>query len=159
MRLLPAHLVIASALVSVAAGCAPAPPQDTTAADTTAINAVRAAWVTALNAADPDALANLYTEDAVRMVYGSPTVTGRSAIRQDFADRFTMGTMTSTVRSEELQLMGDWAFDRGTFQGTMTPSGGGEVTVEGRYLVLLRRQADGSWQLARTIDNSPTPGP
>jgi ketosteroid isomerase-like protein len=92
------------------------------------------------------------------MTFGAPTVTGRPAIRQGYADRFAMGTATTAIRSDELQLMGDWAFDRGTFTATMMPSGGGDsVTVEGRYLVILRKQADGSWKLARAIDNSPSP--
>jgi ketosteroid isomerase-like protein len=29
--------------------------------------------------------------------------------------------------------------------------------VTGRYIVILRRQTDGSWKMVRGIDNSPTP--
>jgi len=158
MRPFPCRLVCAGALLFMTVGCAPAAVPDTTVEDTAAVNAVREAWMAAFNAADSDALANFYTEDAIRMASGAPTVTGRAAIRQYLADQFAMGTTTSVIRSDELQLMGDWAFDRGTFTGTMTPSGGGDaVTVEGRYVVILRKQTDGSWKLARAIDNIPAP--
>jgi len=31
------------------------------------------------------------------------------------------------------------------------------MSTEGRYLVVLQRQADGSWKIARDIDNTATP--
>lgn len=157
MRHLSVGLVCVAALSLAVAGCAPAPPADTSAADTTAITAVRDAWVTSHNAADPDALANLYTEDAVRMTLGQPTTTDRASIRQAFAATFGMGKATAAIHSDEMQLMGDWAFDRGTFSGTMTPAGANDpTTTEGRYIVILRRQPDGSWKIAQSIDNTPT---
>ena len=144
-------------VLAVAVGaCAPPPPPDTTAADTAAINALRDAWVTAYNAADADGVANLYTEDAIDMPSEQPTLTGRAAIREHMAAQFGMGTAVATVTSAELQLMGDWAYDRGAYTVNITPAAGGDaMMMGGRYIVILRKQADGSWLLARGIDNSP----
>ena len=156
MPKLPFRSLSAVALAVVVGACAPPPPPDTTAADTAAINALRDAWVTAYNAADADAVANLYTEDAVDMPSQQPTASGRAAVRDLMASQFATGTAVATVTSDEMQLMGDWAFDRGTFTVNITPAAGGDpVMTGGRYIVILRRQADGSWKLARGIDNSP----
>jgi uncharacterized protein (TIGR02246 family) len=155
-----ARLLASSVLVLSLAACAPAPPPDTTAEDTAAINALRDAWATAYNAADADALANLYTEDAIEMSANEPTQVGRVALRDGFLAEFAGGKGTATVTSEEMRLLGDWAFDRGTFSVSMVPAAGGDpVMAGGRYIVILHRQADGSWKLARGISNSPTPLP
>lgn len=143
------------ALAVAVGACAAPPPPDTSAADTAAINALRDAWMTAYNAADADGVANLYTEDAIDMPSQQPTVTGRAAIRDYIAAQLGMGAAVATVTSDELQLMGDWAYDRGSYSTTITPAAGDPMTVTGRYIVILQRQADGSWKLARGIDNSP----
>jgi uncharacterized protein (TIGR02246 family) len=152
----------AIALAVILAACAPPPPPpppDTTAEDTAAINALRDAWTAAFNAEDVDTLLGLYTEDAMDMAPNQPTATGHAGLRDMFTAQFGMGQGTATVTSEELQLMGDWAYDRGTFTLTMTPEGGGEPVqvANDRYLVILRQGADGAWKLARLISNSPTP--
>ena len=156
------RLATVAALVSLAA-CAPAappPPPDTTAEDTAAINALRDAWVAAYNAGDADAVANLYAENAVDLPMNEPTVTGRAGIRASVAARMAMGKGTATVTSEELRLMGTAATDRGTFSVSIVPAAGGEaMTQGGRYLVVLQKQADGSWKLVAGMDNSPTPMP
>jgi uncharacterized protein (TIGR02246 family) len=158
MRTRSTRTVAVVVAIAALAACAPPPPPDTTAADTAAINALRDAWVTAFNAADVDSLVNLYTEDAIDLPANEPTLSGRAAIREYFVTTFGMGKATATVTSEELQLMGDWAYDRGTFTLSIVPAAGGEaMNVSQRYLVVIRQQADGAWKLARLIDNSPTP--
>ncbi|HUF47351.1 MAG TPA: SgcJ/EcaC family oxidoreductase [Vicinamibacterales bacterium] len=163
MTSLPVRSLATLALVAALAACAPAPPPDTTdttAEDTAAINALRDGWSAAYNAADADALANSYTEDTVRMSANEPSQVGRVAVRDGFLAEFGAGQGTATIRSDEMRLMGDWAFDRGTFSVSIVPAAGGDpVMAEGRYLVLLHKQADGSWKIARGMDNSATPLP
>jgi len=155
-RLLRLATAMATAL-GLAACAQPAPP-DTSAEDLAAVNAVRDAWVAAYNAADADGVAALYTEDAIDMPVNEPTIVGRAGILERTAAQFGMATATATVRADETQLMGDWAFDRGTYSVTMVPAAGGDpMMVDGRYVVILRRQADGSWKIARGIDNTPAP--
>ena len=61
-------------------------------------------WIAAFNAADPDALAALYREDAVNHQATPEPVTGRDAIRAAFA----AATTTECV-PENLFEDGEWA--------------------------------------------------
>jgi uncharacterized protein (TIGR02246 family) len=143
--------------LSVAA-CAPAAPPDTTGADLAALDAFRDAWVAAYNSGDADAVANLYADDAVNLPQGQPTVIGRGFIRDGIAAQLATGATTVTVTADATQVSGNLAFDSGTYSTVVRPAtGGGPVTVTGRYIVILRRQTDGSWKMVRGIDNSPTP--
>jgi uncharacterized protein (TIGR02246 family) len=120
------------------------------------VTAIRQALEAAENAGDADALAALLTEDAVLMVPDFPAQEGKAA-----CIRFVRGIMswllTEFVRrvtyvSAEVLVIGDVAFDRGTFSFDVTPKGGGEATrVTGKYFWLLRRTQPEPWRIARLI--------
>lgn len=158
MRALFVRPLVAVALAIAVVGCAPPPPPDTSAADAAAMTALRDAWLTAYNAGDADAVANTYAEDAIDMPNEQPTASGRADIRTAIAGQLALGKATATLTSDEMQLMGDWAFDRGRYNVSIVPAAGGDpMSISGRYLVIARRQADGSFKLVRGIDNSATP--
>jgi limonene-1,2-epoxide hydrolase len=64
-------------------------------------------WVEAFNAADADALAALYAEDAVNHQVAESPVVGREAIRRMFAEGFAAVHMVCIV--ENLFEEGEWA--------------------------------------------------
>ena len=64
-------------------------------------------WVEAFNRADSDALANLYTEDAVNHQVAETPVQGRAAIREMFAKGFKAAKMVCIV--ENIFEDGEWA--------------------------------------------------
>ena len=65
------------------------------------------------------------------------------------------------MHEEELIFTGDdWAFERSTYQLLVQPrEPGNPVEDHGKFVVLWHRQSDGSWKMARDIDNSDTPLP
>jgi limonene-1,2-epoxide hydrolase len=65
------------------------------------------AWVQAFNAADVDALADFYTEDAVNHQVAESPVVGKSAIRSMFKTGFESADMTCLI--ENIFEDGDWA--------------------------------------------------
>jgi limonene-1,2-epoxide hydrolase len=65
------------------------------------------AWVHAFNAADAQALADLYHEDAVNHQVAEARVAGRGAIRRAFEEEFATAEMTCIV--EHLFEDGAWA--------------------------------------------------
>ncbi len=56
------------------------------------------------------------------------------------------------VRVLPTRVLGDWAFDLGTFSFTISPKPGGDTTEgHGKYLFAYSRGADRAWKLARAI--------
>ena len=123
--------------------------------DVRAIGAVRSAVEAAENAGDASAAAMLLADDAVLMVPDFPVQEGRDACVRFMRD--VMAWLTSRFDrriayvSAEVAVLGDMAFDRGTFAFTVSPKSGGDIDhVTGKYFWLLRRTA-ASWRIARLI--------
>jgi uncharacterized protein (TIGR02246 family) len=106
----------------------------------------------AMAAGDVAAKMRLYTAEAVLMPPEGPVVSGQEAIRRWHEVFFKKGTSPGTTKVDEIQIFGEWGFARGTFSGTV-PSGpaGPPSSVSEKWLVVVRRQADGSWKIARDI--------
>jgi uncharacterized protein (TIGR02246 family) len=141
---------------------APGPPAQSAANSLLArhaIDSLRARYAAAWRSADAAGIALLYTTDAVLLYPDQPALRGRPAIRTYFEGFFAeFGQEEFTLTSEELQITDHWAFDRGTVRWRGVPRGGGApVSDDGKYLVILERQADGSWRVARDMDNSDRP--
>ena len=132
-------------------------PAHDAAADLAAIGKVRDGYVAAFNAGNAKDLGALYTADAQSMENAQPTATGPQGV--ETANSALMSQMTSqsvVVTPEQTDVSGDMAFDRGTYKTTLTPKSGAAVVEEGRYLVVLKRQTDGSWKIAAEMGNLPT---
>jgi uncharacterized protein (TIGR02246 family) len=141
-------------------GCSAPAAKSNPEADRAAINSVRDQFVAAYKAGDADRIAALYTENAIGMPKDQPTLKGRADIAKHERDQFGQISVGDVqVTPEETQLMGDWAFDRGTFSVTVTPkaAGAAPMTDTGRYLVIFQRQSDGSWKVTHDIDNGTAP--
>ncbi len=129
-----------------------------TEADVDAINSLRDKFIALDNASDAAGLASLFTNDAVLMPPNQAAVTGNQAIESWFQTTFDQFTTEFTVASEELEVVGDWAFDWGAYMTALTPRAGGEPTEDrGKYIVILRKQVDGSWRIVKNIWNSNNP--
>ena len=143
--------------------CAPAAEEaveeaTTMEADVEAINAMQAEYFSAVNSADVEALLAGWDDDGVYMPPNQPAVTSKEAIRSLWQERFNQNTYDVTSTSDEVVVLGDWAFVRGPTTGTLIPKAGGEPNeVKVKSISLYRRQADGSWKRARGIYNSDNP--
>ena len=116
------------------------------------------AYDAATNAADAEAYGMLYAEDAISMPPNAMPLVGRAAIVADAVENWEEMTPSLESRSEGNYMMGDLAVEYGTyrFSGTSKESGA-VMTVEGKYVAVFKKQADGSWQIIRDIWNSNGP--
>jgi uncharacterized protein (TIGR02246 family) len=155
------HAFVAFALAAAAACSAPAPaPGPATGDDLTKINAVRDGFAAAFNAGDAAKVVDLYTADAVAMPSHHATVTGRDALLAYNRDFFNQMSAKVTITPVETTVSGNLGYDRGTYTMTVTPkSGGAPMNDQGKYVVVLQKQSDGSWKVTRDIDNSDLPMP
>ncbi|MDY6950576.1 MAG: SgcJ/EcaC family oxidoreductase [Thermodesulfobacteriota bacterium] len=120
-----------------------------------AVDKVRQDFNAAYNRADAVALSNLATEDAVWMPPGQPPLAGRDAVKARYAAQFKALTPRFELHPGEIQTSCTWAFLRGSYTRTDAPTAGGEPIVhKGKYLMIMRKQQDGGWKIARDIWNS-----
>jgi uncharacterized protein (TIGR02246 family) len=154
--------------MSLATACAAPPPPapaaapDTTAADAAAVNKLRDDYAAAFKAGEAERVSSLLTADATTMQLDAPTVSGRTAQLEALKGMFSQVTVNEfTIKSDEMRLMGDYAFDRGIVSASMTPKAKGAkaMTAQTRYLVILHREADGAWRLVQDINNPVPPPP
>ena len=89
-------------------------------------------------------MASLYTDDARPMMAGQPVIQGRPAIEKVFREWLNEGPVAIRFETEEVLADGELVIDIGH-----TIAAGGRS----KYVVVHRRQADGSLRIA--ID-SPT---
>jgi uncharacterized protein (TIGR02246 family) len=139
--------------------CGTTPPAETMApADPAPINDLRARFAAAYSAGDAAGVAELYTDDAVSMPDHHTAIVGKAAIQQYLQGIFAQYTANLTITPGDTEITGDLAHEHGTFSTTVTPKAGGNaMTDNGNYLVVLKRQADGSWKIHHDIDNSSNP--
>jgi uncharacterized protein (TIGR02246 family) len=124
-------------------------PAGLSAEDEAAIRALDAAWARASSAGDGNAVAALYTSDATVLPPMEPIRQGEAAKKYwvDFTNAFSGPTELTTTA---VGGQGDLAYAVGTYRSTLTPRKAGAKplpTQEGKYLEVLKKQADGSWKI------------
>ena len=95
-----------------------------------------------------EALAQLYTMDAVFMPPNHPTVQSRAEIRTFFMESFPKVTHFS-IGIDEIDGRDDLLYVRGTHSMTVQPEGAPDPFEDvGKYLVICKRQPDVSFAIA-----------
>ncbi len=146
----PVSTSFMAGLVVLLASCA-APTSRSTAEDEQAIRDVASAWAAALSRSDLDGIFAQWADDGIEFPPG-PARVGKAAIRERFAQVLTGGTVAASISFDEVHVAGDWAWARGTFEGTWTPDDGSAQGRESNHnLWILQRSIDGSWRIARMM--------
>ncbi|CAN5219741.1 hypothetical protein BH23GEM2_BH23GEM2_11330 [soil metagenome] len=122
------------------------------------IERIRDNWRSAAERDDAGAVAALYADDAIFVGTETAEVRGRAAIQEMFGQQFPMSTV-SRIESRDLTVSGDMAYDYGEFTQQITPPNAPGQTINGHYLVVLRRQNDGSWKIVRHVSTTPAATP
>jgi len=161
------------ALLLVGAACQPAPkaesatmgaesaaaPAGLSAEDEAAIRAVDAEWARAATAGDGAALTALYASDATLLPPNELVAKGEAMKKynDDMTNGFTGPTELTTTAVEG---RGDLAYAVGIYRATLTPKKAGAKplpTDVGKYVEVLKKQADGSWKIVYDMWSSDAP--
>jgi len=124
-------------------------PAGLSAQDEAAVRAVDVEWARAATAGDGDALTALYASDATLLPPNEPVVKGEAVKKynDDMTNSFSGPTeLTTTV----VEGRGDLAYAVGIYRASLTPKKAGAKplpTEEGKYVEVLKKQADGSWKI------------
>lgn len=120
--------------------------------DRTGLAAVQRAVSNAIAEHDPAALAALYEPDGALMPPSGVVIRGRSVIEDTARTLFAQGMRGQRVEVDEFFASGDLAVEIGrSFAEVRNPATGSVNTAEGTYLIVHRRQVDGSWLMSHDI--------
>ena len=149
-------------LCLVAACTRPAPQiAPASQADVAAVTAMLATMDSCARTGALDRFMSLSTDDVVMLAPDQPAVVGKAAVREVYRGLYT--TLNLEMHHQppvETYAVGDLVIARGDAGGTATPKAGGTaVTMNNKFLMLFRRQADGSLKAWRVAFNTNAPAP
>jgi uncharacterized protein (TIGR02246 family) len=129
--------------------------QQARAADQATIRAASAAWSQASTAKDLDKTVSFYADDALQFPEKAPAAKGKENIRKNWAQLLAapgpgLSFQTATV---EIARSGELAYETGAYNFITTDKKGKSTDEKGKYVVVWKKQTDGSWKAAVDIDN------
>lgn len=126
-----------------------------TEGDEAAIRDTNKAWLAAIAAKDPKAIAAIYAEDAQFLPPNAPKAVGRDAVEKGWVAFMAIPDVTLTFETETFVFAksGDLAVDIGTYKF----SGGGQ-TETGKAVVTWTKRS-GKWQVLTDMFSSDAPPP
>jgi ketosteroid isomerase-like protein len=134
-------------------------PAPDVAAVRQAIEANNARFDSAALKGDSATLAGLYTDDAALMLSNVPAARGHEAISKAFGGMASsMKVSAFKLTTQDLIVTGDYAIETGAFDMTSQEAKAKKSVHDvGKYLVVWKKQPDGSYKILRDIANSDLP--
>jgi uncharacterized protein (TIGR02246 family) len=111
----------------------------------------------AVRAGDAAALAGLYTEDAKLLPPNSEMIQGREGVEAFWAGGIQMGIKDVVLTTVDIMGMGDMVCEIGKATVTLQPEEGEAMEDIGKYVVIWKKTADGTWKLHVDIWNTNLP--
>jgi uncharacterized protein (TIGR02246 family) len=132
------------------------------ATDIAAIEELHKRDAAAAKKGDLATLAELWTDDAVALPPGEPPVIGIDAIRKWLAksqpDSSALEVIDYVLDFKEIKILGDEAIEWGRTSVAFRPRGASSISrASGNLMRVLKRQADGSWRVSRSVWNLERP--
>lgn len=121
---------------------------------------MRDAWVQDLHTKQLEPILGFYAPDAVFLQPTGERLTGSGALRTLFQTIIATFDSNLTFHSQNLEASGDLAYDSGDFQESLTNiATGAKIASKGSYIIIFKRQSDGSWRIAQQVfTGAPPPG-
>lgn len=104
---------------------------------------------------DYDSIANAYTKDGKIMPTGSKIIEGRTAIRERWVLPEGVSVPYHKIRSTEITIVGDIAYDIGYYEGRTRRASGEESGWQGKYVIIWKK-VEGDWKIYVDIWNRVT---
>ncbi len=103
-----------------------------------------------IRAGDAAGVAALYSDSAMLLPPGSPTVTGRENIQAFWQAVMNMGIKDARLEPVEVEAFGDTAIEVGKYTLKVE---GGQTADQGKYVVVWKEEG-GAWKLHRDVWNT-----
>lgn len=125
--------------------------------DSTAIIRQTERWVEAAREENADALATIYTEDAVMLPPGAPPIEGKANIRSLFTGQFVKLDATYNFTTQELVVADKWAYRWGNYEISAETADGKKVETKDKFIEIWKKDSEGEWLITRDIWNRTEP--
>jgi uncharacterized protein (TIGR02246 family) len=126
--------------------------------DLRAIEAINQRDVQSALAGDASMMMSQWTDDFVLLPPAGPILRGRRVIAEAFQGIESPEIVEYVLDIQEVKVLGDHAFEWGTYRYSVRPRAGGEtVRTGGKLMRILQRQPDGSWKMYRGISTVDAP--
>jgi ketosteroid isomerase-like protein len=102
---------------------------------------------------------SMYTEDTLLLPPNMESIRGKENAQAFWGTSIEMGVIMEEHKIREIVQEGDSAFEWGTYVVSFHPEGQEPVEEKGKYVVLWKRMADGSWMKHWDIWNNSMPLP
>ncbi len=103
-------------------------------------------WNSAFNSGNADAVAALYSQDAVVLPSTHAVVRGTSAIKDFWNGLISAGVKDHRIEMIDAQAVGDIAYATGKWSANALGEDGNTQHYEGTIVTIFKRQGDGSWR-------------
>ena len=147
------HLALIAAIASTACAGSTGKEEDVREARA-AIEAANAKFSEAFARGDAKALSAMYTPDAIAFPPDSEMIRGNEAIGAFWKATRDGGVQSAALTTDDVGRSGDIAYEVGKVSLTIHPVGKEPTKTAAKYVVVWKRQPDGSWKLHRDIWNS-----
>ncbi len=160
MRLKNYSFLMVFALVLVLFSCAPPVEEEMDVAQVRGlIEEANLKFGEAIRQGDAAALAALYTEDATILPPNSDMIQGMAGIMEFWNSVIQMGVTDAALTTVDVMGADGLAYEVGNYAMTIQPEGQEPVEDMGKYVVVWKLQADGSWKMHVDIWNTSMPPP
>lgn len=120
------------------------------------IRAADQSWLEAFAAGDLESSLKFCADDCVVMAPNAPAAIGGEAIRELLRGWFKPGLKISWT-PDRVDVSDDLGFSSGAYEMSFKDPAGNTISDHGKYVIVWKRQADGSWKVVRDISNSDLP--
>lgn len=121
------------------------------------VKAIDDGFAEAIARGDGAAAASVYAEHTMLLPPGNEPLAGRTAAELYWRARIDAGLCGLELETLELETHGDTAVEVGRYLRASALADGEATIDHGKYVLIHKRQADGSWKWAVDIFNSNAP--
>ena len=130
---------------------APAQAPDNSNPDVAAILQIARDFAQAVERGDIAKLMSFYSAEIVKSAPGQAPQSGKSAVEESWRKTLSQYDCRVDVQLDDVKILGEIAYDSGTFVLSLAPKGGGSViTSAGRVFEVIRKEG-GAWKSVRVL--------
>jgi ketosteroid isomerase-like protein len=121
--------------------------------------AADAAWLEAYQTKDAAAAAAFYDGQGAMLAPNRPLLTGKAAIAQFIAKSFELRDYEIHWQPQKAEVArsGELGYTSGTYEMCYRPSRGKLFLDKGKYLMVWKKQPNGTWKVLFDMSNSDLP--